>query len=521
MADDQASLTWQGFIQLLRRRLWVIVLALILVPGLALAITATQEKRYTATASLLLRDVGPEQDVVGNEALARLVDPERAAATNTELLALDVVAERTAEALGPARSAGEIASAVEVQAEAESNLRSVTATDTDPELAANLANAYAREYIAFRRETDRDSVVAVQRRLERQIEVLEETTERLAGRESEAAIRERRLAARQVRQFRAQVAELETLASLQSGNAELVQDAKVPGSPSSPKPLRALGIGVVVGLLLGVGLAMLFDVLDRRLREPGDVEDVLKGPVLAGLPYSSSIRKSGVPDVGELESFRMLHANLKHFHPGREVRTVLVTSAAPGEGKSTVAWNLARAAADAGERVLLIEAELRHGTFGHRFDMDRKEGLTQILTGEVAAPDAICEVALESRGRSPTTMDVIFAGELPPNPRGLLDSPAMRSLIDDAPPEYAMVVIDAPPLAVVSDAIPLVAQVDGVIVVARLGVSTVQAGRHLREQLDQLEATTLGVVINGIGRRDGYYPNAYGYTKEYASASHG
>jgi capsular exopolysaccharide synthesis family protein len=278
-------------------------------------------------------------------------------------------------------------------------------------------------------------------------------------------------------------------------------------------------LGGVLGLVLGIGLAFLLDRLDRRMRDPREIEAAFRRPILGVIPKSRALarrenRKDGALPAGDAEAFRMLRANLRYFNVDREIRSVLVTSPAPADGKSTIAWNLASAAAGTGAEVLLIEADLRHPSIARVFaHMDPKRGLTTVLSGYAALEEAIQKVTIHEReygSSSARVMNVLPAGPLPPNPVDLIESKRMRELVRQAQSDYDLVVIDTPPTSVVSDAIPLVKQVSGVIVVVRLGQSTREAVLHLRDQLEHLGAPTLGVVVNALSR-DGAYGYGYGY----------
>ncbi len=214
----------------------------------------------------------------------------------------------------------------------------------------------------------------------------------------------------------------------------------------------------------------------------------------------------------------MLRANLRYFNVDRAVKSVLVTSAAPGDGKTTVAWNLALAAAGGGAKVIVLEADLRHPRFAAAtIGIYRGKGLSTVLAGDVSLEDAVQHVPVpdDANGSSPRTMDVLFAGPLPPNPTDLLESERMQSLLEKVEGEYDLVIVDTPPTAVVPDAVPLVGRVGGVIVVGRIGKTNREALVSLRDQLQHLNAPTLGVVVNAIGRDAVGYGYGYGYGMAY------
>lgn len=482
----------------LRRRMGVIALCCLLVPASAFAFSRSQTKEYTASASLLFRDPGFDQKLFGAETFESSADPAREAATNVKLVSLDTVAERTAKRLSGVSS---VKDNVEVATDGESDVVSVSATDRDPRRAAQIANTFAQEYIAFRREADRAKIAEAQDLVSSRIKALDP---------SEAQ-------GMQGRSLRQRLEQLDILASLQTGNAELAEAANPPSSASSPRVLRNTAVGAFLGILLGVGLALLFERLDRRLRDPKEVEEMFARPILGAIPDSRTLARAGPAQstlkAREAEAFRMLRANLRYFDIDRDVESVLVTSAASGDGKTTVAWNLAVAAAAAGGKVLLIEADLRHPGLANSLGLRGSAGLSTVLAGDADLEETVQEIPVQEQanGRSVRTVEVLLAGPLPPNPSDLLESDRMREIIAAAERSHDLVVVDTPPTSVVSDAIPLIKQVGGVIVVARVGKTTREAALHLRNQLRNLDARVFGIVVNAVGSDSDSYGYAYGY----------
>ena len=493
-----------------RRRLGVLVGVFLLTVAATVAFSLLQEKQYTGTATLFFRDAGLDQRLFGSTFFPESNDPARQAATNVELVSLESVAERAAEDLGMTTQA--VVSQVTISEEGQADLITVDAEDPDPVRAAEIANTLAKQYVAFRRQADRQTIDRAKNLIERQLEATE------PGTPQEGALRER-------------LDELTVFGALQTGNAELVQQATVPTSVSSPQTTRNVVLGAVLGLLFGFGLAVFLDRLDRRVREPQEAGELIGRPVL-GLVHESGSLKSLSTPFGELpvpdaDAFRSIRSNLHYFNVDQEIGSVLVTSPLPGDGKSTIAWNLAAAAATSGERVLLIEADLRRPSLAQGIPGLRPEaGLSEVLSeqlGELAqAPLAgmamghtlaravvAVPVATPANGDVPTSIDVLFAGSLPPNPSDLIESDRMAELIMLADELYDFVVVDTPPASLVADAVPLVNQVDGVVVVVRLASSTKHSVERLRDQLDNLNAPTLGVVVNSVSARNVGYGRSY------------
>jgi capsular exopolysaccharide synthesis family protein len=272
-----------------------------------------------------------------------------------------------------------------------------------------------------------------------------------------------------------------------------------------------------LGIVLGIGLVVLAETLDRRLRDADEVEQIFERPVLAMLPESDELKSadpalSAIPEA-EREALRMLWTNLRYFTLSREIHSVLVTSADRGDGKSTVAWGIGVAAASAGRRTLLVEADLRSPSVARRLKLPSPPGLTSALTGDTTFDEAIVSVPVgrgEDASNAARTMDVLCSGPRPPDPADLLQSHWVADFLTWLTDRYELIVIDTAPATVVSDTIPLITLVDGVVVVCKLGHTVREHARRLRQQLDHLDAPMLGIVINSL-QEDRQYEYPYGY----------
>jgi capsular exopolysaccharide synthesis family protein len=258
----------------------------------------------------------------------------------------------------------------------------------------------------------------------------------------------------------------------------------------------------LLGLLLGLALAYLAQRLDRRVHDPETVEEILGKPVIASVPRARSLVQAlagpSTIEAAPAEAFRTLRTNLRYFDLGRPIKSIVVASAMEGEGKSTVAWYLAAAAAETGADVLLIEADLRRPTFAERLPTSLGgPGLAQAI----AEGSPLRTVARRTQTTADdiafsSEIDVVPAGDMPPNPSELLASPVARELISDAVAAYDLVVIDTPPATVVSDATPLMSIADAVLVVVRLRRTRRDRLAQLRDLLDSLGAPLIGAVVN-------------------------
>jgi polysaccharide biosynthesis transport protein len=508
-----------GLLRAVRHRLGWILLFATLAAGAASVYSLLQDEKFTSTASLLPQPESATQAVT-SRSTTPVRTPERQAATDLDLASRNVIARRTKQELlrrGDTAAADAVES-VEVQSHDQSDLIEVKATAGDPRVAALVANAFAAEYVAFRRDADRANIEQSRRLVGRQLAKL------TASRRSSGASGSAKTVNRRIRSLRRQSDDLKLLGSLQTGNAIVVDRATPPSSPSSPKPVRNTILGGLAGLLLGTGVVLVAEKVDRRLRDPGDLEEAFGLPVLARLPDSDALgRRLGMAhDLPpfEAEAFRMLRANLRYFDSGRDIDSVLITSASAQDGKSTVAFNLAAAAASQA-RVLLVEAEVRKPTLARSLGLPPEEGLTAVLAGEIPLLEAYHEVLLMNTGDGPDsapTMDVLLAGEWRPDASVLVESERMREVLRECRRDYDLVVIDTPPAGLVSDAISLMSDVSAVIVVGRIGRLTTEQATRLRDQLKQIDAPTFGIVANFADPDDGSYDLA-GYALAGSSSS--
>jgi polysaccharide biosynthesis transport protein len=270
---------------------------------------------------------------------------------------------------------------------------------------------------------------------------------------------------------------------------------------------------VLFGVVLGVGLALLRDQADRRLHRAEDVSAAFVAPVLTTVPRHRALKRHRrfddlPPEIAE--AFRMLQMNLRFGHGG-SVRSVLVTSSRAREGKTTIAWNLASATASSGLSVGLVEADMRRPSLAAHYGLEPEPGLSDVLSGTVSIVDALQPVLPQPGvNGDPRPLEVLVAGQPPPDPWALMQSAAMVRVLQTLTTDYDFVVIDTPPIPHVADAISLLRRVDGVIVTASVNSTRGPEAERLRDQLQALDARVLGVVANGGSSATGYaaYPAA-------------
>ena len=469
----------------LRRRWRLIALITIVSAGLALVVSLALPDRYEASADLLFREADPTPNIDPTEPLPdRSQEPERIAATNLALASLDRVAARVESKLNLDLTAKELRDRVELDPQGQADIVTITATGDTPRQAAQIANAFANEVVAARRD-------AAQQKIQRVIDAI--NAKLAATSETDALAGELRRRAEQ----------LDVERQLETGEVEIAEPAVPPREKSSPKPLRNTLIGLLLGLILGSLLAILLQRFDRRVESEAEVGELFEAPVIARVPVE---RASGWERELFGESFQFLRANLQLRDPGSNYRTIAVTSALPGNGKSTVAARLAEALALSGSEVVIVDCDLRRPTLHEYYAVNAHDGVTSALVGLRDPVDMLRPTYIP-------TVRLLPAGPLMPLPASVLaGTEGMREVLSRLGRVADYVIVDTSPVTIGADASAIAACVDATIVV----VDVESVGRDVlaaaNEQLRAARANIVGVVINRaeILHKDQAYRGYYG-----------
>ncbi|WP_104130464.1 polysaccharide biosynthesis tyrosine autokinase [Cryobacterium sp. N21] len=441
----------RDYIRILRKS-WLLIVALTLVAVAAASVfSITTTPKFSAISKVFVstQSSGTTSDLVqGNSFTVARVKTYSGLAT-TPLVLLPVIEGLNLDLIPAA-----LADAISVSAPLDTSIIDITVTDADPVRAADIANAVSQS--------------------------LTENVQQIEKPDDPGA-------AAPVKLTRVQV-------------------ASVPNAPVSPNVPLNLALGALVGLALGVGLAVLRETLDIRIRSQRDVEQVTDMPVIGGIVFDPKATERPLivhadPRSPRAESFRTLRTNLQYLDLGRADRSFVVTSSIGSEGKSTSSANLAIALADAGARVLLVDADLRRPKIAEYMDIEGGVGLTDVLIGRAELSDVIQPWGLGQ-------LFVLPAGRIPPNPSELLGSAGMATLIDEFNSTFDVVIFDSPPLLPVTDAAILAKSVGAAILI-------VAAGRTQKNQLKGAIAAlhSVGAPISGLvlTMLQITGPDAYGY----------
>jgi capsular exopolysaccharide synthesis family protein len=472
-----------------RRRLVVLATVIISVI-IAVALSLRSPKQYSASAQLLFRDPGFAQALFGNNLFSTgQQEPQRTTQTNIDVVTSLNVAAEAANLLKTKEPVSSLRESIAVSPNTDADIATITSTRSNPREAAAVANAFADGYIIYRRQTDRSTVA--------QAEELVGQSLKTASAQEQAKLGE-------------SLRQLGVLRSLQTGDAEVIARAQPDSTPVSPKPKRDGILGFVVGLLLGCGLALLVDFLDRRLKTIEDFERVCPDyTIIASVPHTAVDARGAGHLVGPTgESYRMLREGLRFLDPTGRARCFVITSADESEGKSTVAVNLASALAAIGRRVILVEADMRRPTVGTLLGIPREApGLSDMLVSSGDLDEFLVPIETEPG------LAVIPAGTVPPNSADLLSAGRMAELLGQVRDAADFVIVDSPPLLPVADTRVLLRlpEVDGVILIGRAGVSRRDRLRAVSRLLAQSGLRVFGLVVTDVKLTagSGYYNYDY------------
>jgi capsular exopolysaccharide synthesis family protein len=458
------------------RRKLIVGLVLILAVGAAVVLSKQATKQYSSSAQLLFRDPGFVGALFKSSNLFQGgADPKRDLQTEIDVVHSTNVAVEAKHILHTNATTSDLLGSVNIQPSTDSDVVTVKATDTSPTRAAAIANAFATGYVTYRRNTDRAAVADAEKQLSDSLATAT-PAEKPALQDS--------------------LQQLRQLQALQTGNAEVIAQAQPNGKPVSPTPQKNAILAGLLGLLLGAGLALLVEFLDKRLKSVEDFERAYRGyPVIAAVPRTAVSDPLATELSGPAgEAYRMLREGLRFLDPNGLARCFVVASAEESEGKSTVAVHLAKSLSAVGQRVILIEADMRRPTAAAALGVDPDTaGLSNLLVSDNFLDEYLVDVFGDG------TLKVLPSGTVPPSPADLLRAGRMPDVVSSAREAADVVIIDPPPLLPVSDTrvVLQLDEIDGVIVVGRVGITRRDRAREAQRVLDQSGRRVFGLVITG------------------------
>jgi non-specific protein-tyrosine kinase len=513
----------------LRRWLWLIALCILLSSASALIVSLQVTPVYQASATLLI-----QQAPLGNSnEYQNILTSERLARTYSEMISSRPVVEDVVAELGLSESPDELTKRLNVELVRDTQLIRLKVEDTDPHRAARIADGVAAAFVAriesMQQVQYAESMASIQAQMENLSRVLEETEGRIRSLESaentdtaeqaELARLENILAGYRTT-YSGLVQNYEQMrvtAARSADNVILFEKAKAPDTPVRPRAVVNTAVAALVGAMVGVGSAFLIEYLDDTVRTPDDVQSATGLSVLGAIGRLGEGDEEFIVAAAPLspisEAFRKLRTNVEFLNVDCPLRTLLITSPGPTEGKTLVALNLAAAMAQAGKEAVFVEADLRRPRVAPILKPSSKVGLTH----------ALVEGRLDGKVQTSELEGFRFlaAGEKPPNPAELLSSNRMSVLLEKLADDADAVIIDSPPVLPVADAVLLAQKVDAVLLLIDATETTRNAAEQAAESLRQAGANLVGAILNNLPSHSGYgyYYGGYVYG-EYQDDGH-
>ena len=539
-APEEEGLTLRDYLAVVWRRKWIILLVVIVATGAAYFFSARQPDVYQAQTDLIYEtsidvanpltgtsgynsvyDRAAELQSVGAVIQSREIREAAAGLLAEEGFTVDLTSDEEA----PVTVTAEVP---ETGADAyTNNVVSIIAQSGSPELAAAAANAYADAFKTSRRQKLRaqiaNAIEAIEAKLSEYEGAAKESTDYLV--------------------LQQRLSDLEILSATVTGNFDVLVWAEVPTEPIEPQPLRAAVLGLAVGLFAGIGLAFLLEQFDTRLRRPEEIAAVVRQPILGRVPRirrklldESVVVTLHHPDGYVAEAFRVVRTNIDFMVADKGIRSIVMTSALQGEGKSVAAANLAVAMALAGKKVVLVDADLRRPRQHKFFGVEKSVGVSTVATGATKLADALQAVELVPQSdkgskdftawaRATDTMSrfyVLPAGPIPPNPGEIVTSQRFQTMLETLTDKADIVLIDSPAMLAVGDTAAIAAGADGLIFLVDVGVLRRPQLVSAADQLRKLPCAQLGIVLRmESGRVHGSYYQPYYYSTSYAGDGNG
>lgn len=433
---------------ILRKRVVLILVMLMISITIAGVLSYYVIKPEYQTFTTLM--IGKPKDYQGDRGIEYndLILNQRLVSTYGQIVKMRVVADKVINNLGLGISYGEFGNKVSVNLVKDTEIIKLQVTDYNPTLATNIANETAKVFM----ESVKDIMLVE--------------------------------------------------------NVQVIDEAQIPKSPIKPKPMLNIAIAGVLGIMGGVFLAFLLEFLDNTIKTSEDIEKHLGLSVLGTIPIFEKEKDKMItvyePKSPIAESFRTLRTNIQFANIDKEIKVILVTSAAPGEGKSTVMSNLGNIMTQSDKKTLLMDCDFRKPTLHRRLNLSNIEGLTNVLMADKPLSEVV-QVSEEIENLS-----ILTSGPVPPNPAELLGSERMKKFLEVIRNEYDMIIIDTPPVGLVTDAAVLSTRVDGVLLTVAAEQTDIESIKRGKKSLKRVNANILGVVLNKVPLNSRTYYK-YGY----------
>jgi non-specific protein-tyrosine kinase len=510
--DRHEGSDFRRYADAMRRRKYLILVTTLVLIGASLALSSLQTPIYEAKANLILAP----------STVSNLFSPSAAPADQTGVVgtAIQVIkSEPVAALVGQRIRSTPRISATQV---GQTDVIQLSAKSSNPKLANETVNAYADAYVAYRNDRASQTAISAAQQVQAKINDLQKQIDQMDARlvtkpgapVDQGLVAQRDALVSQQSLFKQRLDQLQVTSALQSADVQAVPSTSPPSQPVQPRPLRNVLLAAALGLVVGAILALVLESLDDAIHSKHDLEHVSAAvPTLGFIPLVGSRWRRGRDD-GTLvsrsdptspaaEAYRTLRTSIRFLDGQRPVRIVQITSPAAGEGKTTTAVNLAWALSSAGQRVILVDCDLRKPKVQSYFALSTSVGFSSVVRRDAALSEVIHPVAENSN------LMVVPAGPVPPDPAELLSSDRAAEVLEALANQADTVVIDSSPLIPVADPAVLASHADATLVVVAASKTTAHELRRALEILTQVGAPVVGWVFNGVTARTGYGYSSY------------
>ncbi|MGI8559319.1 MAG: polysaccharide biosynthesis tyrosine autokinase [Solirubrobacteraceae bacterium] len=492
MTEHQALSSPRDFLTALWRWKFLVAACLVSLPLAAYRLASGTRPQYQS--SVLMQIQGPPVDTSPFATVQSNTTPESVVLSAARLITTSAVADAAAAHLSPEPADPRaLLNQVTATPDTAGGFITITVKDGNPQRAGDIANAFAQAVVEGR---TREAVSQLD-------SAIGQLVKQVAGLRP-GDVQGRNQLSQQLQRFRA-------LRAAQGSNASIVEPAVAGMRSSALGVTRAVLLGLLIAALIAIGLVLLAERVDRKIRNPADLEAITSLPLLSAIPPTAFANlDDGTP--ADIEAFRTLRAALTYFNIDRRISSVLITSAGKQEGKTTVSINLALAMARAGKDVILVDVDFRRPAAAQRLGITPSVGLGSVLVDTLSLEDALKDVP--SPGLSGGRLRVLPAGPPPPNPSELIGSQRMHTLVAELEDIADVVILDSAPLLVVSDSLPLLEAVSGIVLIARINRTHRAALTRLGQVITSAGGNALGVVATDAAS-GGLY-GGYGYGSGYS-----
>lgn len=514
------------YINFFRKWLWMVVLGAVVCGGASYMVSINLPKSYQSSVTLLVQQASSSYGTQYTD----LLTSQNLAKTYGEMLKKRPVVEDVIQKLGLGTTPEKLAEQVDVELVRDTQLILVKVTDGDPARAKAIADQMGKSFIATVDSLQSTNLNSARGELQKQIDDIKaqidsETAQLEKLRGDAASNGSDPVVAGELGVLQSQLSqdqltyanllknyqELDMAQSRTSNSVTVVEPAAIPSEPVAPRIMVNSALAAFIGLILGIGIAVLLEYLDDTIKINEDVTRALALPALASIArvrgmkeYGRALFAHNNPKAPIAEAYRMLRTNVQFSSLDKPMNTLLVTSTNPGEGKSVTAANLGVVFAQAGKRVILIDSDLRRPTQQKLFNTDNARGLTTLLLDD--QPDVSSVV----RQTPVNNLRLITSGPIPPSPSEILGSQRMEALIKYLKTQADILIFDSPPVLAVTDSSVLASRMSGAILVVDSGATRRQAALQAVQALRNVGCDILGVVLNKIpSKSEGYYYSHY------------